>query len=344
MKERMDITHAIREAQKSGARLKLAAETAGISLRTFERWEKDPSDDHRKDNRFAVTNALTKRERRVIRKTICHPEYMDLNPHQIVAILAEKGRYIGSESTIYRFMRKEGLRVHRGRSRTPERSRPDEFVATAPNQIWTWDISYIASDERGVHYYLYLIVDIWDRCIVGWCIHKRESGKLAARFLRRTCLRHHIPPKSLVVHQDNGKPMTSSAFLTCLAYWGKPSYSRPGVSDDNPYSESLFKHLKYNHRYPVRFEAMQAAKDWMTWFEEYYNHSHRHSAIGFVTPAQRRTGQAEAVLSKRRLTYADARSKHPERWSRNTRSWEAPEKVALNPRSKKSARQMTAKS
>jgi len=330
----MHITDAIREAQKSGARLRLAADTAGISLRTLERWEKNPSDDRRKDNRFAVSNALSPDERRVIRDTVCLPEFTDLNPHQIVSILAEKGLYIGSESTYYRVMRQEGLRVHRGRSRAPERSRPDEYVASGPNQVWTWDISYLSSEERGVHYYLYLIVDIWDRYIVGWSIHEQESGILAADLLQKACLMHKVSKKSLVVHQDNGTPMTSAEFLSCLASWGKPSYSRPGVSDDDPYSESLFKHLKYNHRYPVRFETMQAAIDWMERFQEYYNHSHRHSAIGYVTPAQRRTGESEAILAKRRLTYAVARAKHPERWSRHTRPWTQPEKVALNPRDK----------
>lgn len=148
--------------------------------------------------------------------------------------------------------------------------------------MWTWDISYIASVERGVHYCLYLIVDIWERYIVGWSIHEQESRILAADLLQKACLMHNVPEKSLVVHQDNGTPMTSVEFLSSLASWGKPSFFRPGVSDDNPYSESLFKHLEYNHRYPVRFETVQSAIDLLKWFEEYYYHSHRHSAIAML--------------------------------------------------------------
>lgn len=342
MNERMYILESIDEAQKSGARLKAAVDIVGISLRTLERWKKEPKDDNRKDNRFSTSNALTAEEKKVIRETICLPQYRDLSPNQIVPILAEKGLYIGSESTMYRLMKKEGLQVYRGRSRAPERKRPDEYVATKPNQIWTWDITYLPSERKGEYFYLYLMMDIWDRSIVGWSVHDRESGKLAAELLNQTCFRNKVDEGSLIVHQDNGTPMTSSDFLKCLSYWGQPSYSRPGVSDDNPYSESLFKHLKYNHRYPIRFETIESARKWMQSFVEHYNSQHRHSGISFVTPNQRRTGEDKKILEVRISTYKKAQARNPHRWSRQTRQWKYTDKVTLNPRSKKKDRQSAA--
>lgn len=342
MSDRKVIIEAIDEARAAGARYSRAAQTIGLSKRTVERWRKDLRDDGRKTNRFSVNNALSAVERRNVLDTICLPEYMDLSPTQIVPILAENGRYMASEATIYRLMKKEGMRVHRGRARAPERDRPEEFVADGKNQVWTWDISYIASEERGTFYYLYLIVDIWDRCIVGWAIHETESGKLAAALLEQTCITQGVERHTLVVHQDNGAPMISVDFLSVLHQWGTPSYSRPGMSDDNPYSESLFRHLKYHHTYPERFASLSDATEWMKGFQTHYNHEHRHSGIGFVTPMQRRNGEADGLLKRRRDTYTAARSENPGRWSRNSRSWEQPEKVSLNPQNKKKNRRKAA--
>ena len=265
-----------------------------------------------------------------------------MTPNQIVPILAQKGQYIASESTFYRLLNKGGLMTHRSKAKAPERHRPHETVATAPNQVWSWDISYLLTLSRGAYLYLYLILDIWDRSIVGWTVHEVESGELAAELLRETCVRQGVRPGELTVHQDNGAPMVSGEFLATLLQWGKASYSRPGVSDDNPYSESLFRTLKYRPAYPERFSTIDQANQWIGAFVVWYNSEHRHSAIGFVTPIERRSGADIEILAARRRTYLSAKLAHPERWSGEIRKWDRPETVVLNPREGKKHRQRNA--
>jgi transposase InsO family protein len=239
-------------------------------------------------------------------------------------------------------LKREGLLTHRSKAKAPERKRPAEITAIAPNQVWSWDISYLLTLSRGVYLYLYLILDIWDRSVVGWAIHAVESGELAAVLLRETCIRQSVEPGALTVHQDNGGPMISGEFLGALSYWGEPSYSRPGVCDDNPFSESLFRTLKYRPGYPERFETIDDAKDWIRKFTDWYNTAHRHSGIGFVTPQQRRSGADIAILETRRATYQAARAAHPSRWSGDIRKWNRPESVTLNPRRAKKDRHQEA--
>ena len=250
--------------------------------------------------------------------------------------------FIASESTFYRFLRKAGLLTHRSKAKAPNRSRPEEISAEAPNQLWSWDISYLLTLSRGVFLYLYLIMDIWDRSIVGWAVHEVESGKLAADLLSETCMRKGVVRGKLTLHQDNGAPMISGEFLAELTHWAQASYSRPGVSDDNPYSESLFRTVKYRPAYPDKFATIEEAIEWIRVFVEWYNTEHRHSAIGYVTPNERRSGADKAKLETRRKTYKAARKNHPERWSGNIRKWGRPEKVTLNPRNNKKDRQAVA--
>jgi len=195
---------------------------------------------------------------------------------------------------------------------------------------------------RGTYLYLYLILDIWDRSIVGWAVHEVESGEHAADLLRETCILQGVKPGKLTVHQDNGAPMISGEFLATLSQWAKASYSRPGVSDDNPYSESLFRTLKYRPAYPDKFASIEEAVEWVRAFIEWYNSEHRHSAIGFVTPAERRNGTDKTILEIRRKTYQAARLVHPERWSRDIRNWNRPSIITLNPRDRKKDRQEVA--
>lgn len=339
MSERRQIIDLIEQAVSEGVRRAVACDCLGVSLRTIQRWRRQEREDGRRSNRFSRQNALTSAECKQAVELACSPAYRDLNPHQIVAIHAEKGEYVCSESTFYRLLRKKNLLVHRSRSRAPERRRPDEITANGPNQVWSWDISYLLTLTRGSFLYLYLILDIWDRSIVGWSVHEAETGELAGRLLDETCAREQVTPGALVVHQDNGGPMISGEFLGALAMWGRPSYSRPGVSDDNPFSESLFRTVKYRPGYPLRFESLEEAYEWMQAFVEWYNTQHRHSGIGYVTPSQRRNGEDQALLETRRQAYADARAAHPERWSGPVRKWERPDTVTLNPRHNKRSRQ-----
>ena len=342
MKARKEILELVAEAQAGGARKEVACKTAGASLRTVQRWENDSDDDGRKNNKFPVNNALTVKERQKVVDVACSPEFRDRSPNQIVPILAEKGLYFASESTFYRLLKKAGLLTHRSKAKAPERQRPEEITASGPNQVWTWDISYFLTLVRGSYLYLYLILDIWDRSIVGWAVHETESGLLAGDLLRETCMSQKVRPGSLTVHQDNGAPMISSEFLGALAFWGQPSYSRPGVSDDNPFSESQFRTLKYRPDFPGRFESIEDAIAWLESYAEWYNTEHRHSKIGFVAPSERRGGADIAILETRRETYENARIIHPERWSRGIRKWDRPETVTLNPRDKNKGRQEVA--
>lgn len=326
----------VAEAQAQGARRSEACRILGCSVRTIERWETAAGSDGRRSNRFAVTNALTPEEEHNVIETACSPEFRDRSPNQIVPVLAERGLYIASERTFFRVLKKFGLLKHRSKAKAPARKKPDEIIATGPNQVWTWDISYFLTTVRGVYFYLYLILDIWDRSIVGWAVHEKEDGRLAGQLLNSACMRHGVEPGAITVHQDNGGPMLSFDFLAVLSRWGQASYSRPGVSDDNPYSESQFRTLKYRPDFPDRFDTIEEAGAWVESYAQWYHHVHRHSGIGFVTPLQRRTGVDIGILETRRKTYEKARSEHPERWSGNIRRWDRPEEVTLNPRKRKS--------
>ena len=210
---------------------------------------------------------------------------------------------------------------------------PTSFTATGPNQVWSWDISYCPSAVRGQHWYLYLIMDIYSRKIVAWEIHEAESGELAKKLVERALLREgcwHNPP---VLHSDNGAPMTSYTLKARLADLGMlMSHSRPRVSNDNPYSESLFRTVKYCPEWPSKgFKSLTAVRDWMLAFEYAYNEQHLHSGIRFVTPADRHRGVDHEHLAHRKMVYERAKRRNPRRWSGPTRNWEVTGPVSLNP-------------
>jgi transposase InsO family protein len=205
--------------------------------------------------------------------------------------------------------------------------------AVAPNQVWSWDITWLPTTLRGRYLYLYLVLDIWSRRIVGWDVHEREGADEAAALIRRICDETGIDPKGLVLHSDNGKPMRGSTMVSTLQWLGiVPSFSRPHVSDDNPYSEALFRTLKHAPAYPrLPFADLAAAIGWVRRFVAWYNGEHRHSSIRYVTPDERRFGVERAVLARRRALYEQARRRKPERWSRGTRNWNPVGLVVLNP-------------
>lgn len=261
----------------------------------------------------------------------------DLSPKQIVPRLADRGEYVASESTFYRMLRAGNLAARRGRMRAPSgQSRPRQHVATAPWQVASWDITYLRSHVRGAFFYLYLVEDIWSRKILAWDVHAMESMDHASRLVERTraeAVRDGADLAGWVLHSDNGGPMKGSTMLATLQRLGiVPSFSRPRVSDDNPFSESLFRTLKYSPEYPrAGFASVDEARAWVAAFVGWYNHEHLHSGIAFVTPAARHAGHDVAQLARRRTTYERARRRHPERWARNARAWSRPAKVYLNP-------------
>ena len=215
--------------------------------------------------------------------------------------------------------------------------------ASGPNQVWSWDISWLPTSVRGAFLYLYLIMDVWSRRIVGWHIAERESAEVAAALISRTCADGKVDSRGLVLHSDNGKAMRGSTMLAALQWLGViPSFSRPHVSDDNPYSEALFRTLKHTPAYPrLPFADLTSASAWVTRFVAWYNGTHRHSAIRYVTPDQRHHGRERAVLARRHELYERMREANPERWSGTTRNWSAVSTVSLNPERALLARQLS---
>jgi transposase InsO family protein len=248
--------------------------------------------------------------------------------------LADRGLYLASESTFYRILRDQQLLTPRGASRPRSVTRPEEIVAHGPNELWSWDITYLPAAVKGTFYYLYLFVDVWSRRIMKAVVLAEESSEKAAELLRNACAEHSIAPATLRLHSDNGSPMKGATMLATMQALGVvPSFSRPSVSDDNPFSEALFRTLKYTPAYPRRpFDSLDAAWAWVERFVAWYNHEHRHSAIGFVTPDQRHRGDDLTVLDARRVVYEAARQRRPARWTGRTREWDAPAIVHLNPR------------
>ncbi len=269
-------------------------------------------------------------------------EYRSKSPKQIVPLLADGGMYLASESTIYRILRAEGQVHHREPSRAPEhRHRPAEYTATGPNQVWTWDITYLETTVKGALYYLYMALDVWSRKIVGFEVHKAERASYAAQLVAGAAsCEEEVVADSLVLHSDNGLPMKGAAMLAKLQELGiAASFSRPSVSIDNPFSESLFRTAKYRPEYPTRpFEDLEAARTWAASFVRWYNSEHLHSGIRFVTPESRHSGDDVAMLKAREVVYRQARERNPSRWPGALRDWTPVGDITLNPAPEKEAR------
>ena len=311
-----------------------------MSIRTLQRWLENgdiTADKRPTASRAAPKNKLTEEERQAILDTSNQEEYADLGPSQIVPMLADDGQYIASESSFYRVLKANNQLTHRGKAKPKgSRAKPKGYTATAPNQVWTWDISYCPSSVIGQFFYLYMIIDIFSRKVVGWEVHETESGEHAAVLLERKLWAEKCVRQNVVLHSDNGSPMkclTMQAKMIDMGVIG--SRSRPGVSNDNPYSESLFRTVKYCHRWPSEgFKSLDHARAWVKGFVQWYNNAHRHSRIKFVTPAQRHNGKDTAILAKRRELYTAAKDKNPNRWSKGIRNWNEVGDVELNPEKK----------
>lgn len=279
-------------------------------------------------------NKLSDAERHRIISVSNQVPYASLPPSQIVPKLADLGEYIASESSFYRVLKSVGQLHQRGRSKKRRRlTPPTTHYADSPNAVWSWDVTYLPTLTRGWFYYLYLIMDIYSRKIVGWEVHDKEQGDLAAQLIERSVLAERCYRQPLILHSDNGSPMKSYTMQSKLVDLGiTPSHSRPRVSNDNAFSESLFRTLKYCPKWPSQgFRDIEVAREWVRDFVTWYNNDHCHSKINFVTPAQRHQGVHKAILAKRDLLYQAAKAKHPERWSGRTRNWCPVSTVTLNP-------------
>ena len=346
---RRKVVELIGEANAAGAGLVSACVEIGICLRTLKRWRKafvgdGDGKDRRKGSPRLVVHRLSEEERQRILLTCNQPEYASLPPGQIVPALADQGLYIGSESSFYRVLHQAGQCHRRGRARLPQEPRSvPRLMADRPNAVWSWDITYLPTTVRGVWLYLYLVVDVWSRKVVAWDVAEVESADIAAELVQRACLKERYrrprgfganqpPQQPLILHADNGNAMRAATLEARLEELGVlRSFSRPRVSNDNPYSESLFRTLKYRPDYPSRpFASKNEACEWVVAFVDWYNHRHRHSGIKFVTPHQRHSGTATAICQQRADVYETARRENPTRWSRSTRCWRQPEEVWIN--------------
>ena len=326
----------INTARQAGARLAPACQKAGISARTYQRWTADGKlrPDHRPiARRPAPANKLTPQERQHV-LDICHQgEYASLPPGQIVPRLADQGTYVASESSFYRILHQADEQHHRGRSRKAQPVNPPRgFCATGANQVWSWDITWLPAPIRGLFFYLYMIMDVYSRKIVGWEVHGMESAELSAPLVQKAVMAEGCLLNPPVLHADNGGPQKGFTMKAKLEALGvAPSYSRPRVSNDNPYSESLFRTVKYRPQYPKKgFENIEAARNWVAWFVKWYNHQHCHSAIRYVTPSQRHKGEDLKILARRHRVYQQAKQRRQERWSGATRNWQPIKQVWLN--------------
>ena len=340
LEDRQDIAQAVHEAHQAGARLRPACELAGITVRTLQRWKAGDGlvrGDRRPDAvREPPAHALSEAERARLLQVANEPRFADVPPARIVPMLADEGVYLASESSFHRVLRAAGQGGHRGRAKAPQATRPPTtHVATAPNQVWCWDMTFLPSVVAGRWFYLYLILDLYSRKIVGWEVHDNDDADHAAHLVRRTALAEgiHMAAQKPVLHGDNGATLKATTVLAMLHWLGiKPSYSRPRVSDDNAYAESVFRTAKYRPEFPTKgFASLDEARAWGARFVHWYNAEHRHSGIGYVTPAQRHAGEDHSVLAARHALYTRARAANPRRWSGTTRDWTPRGAVTLNP-------------
>lgn len=340
LEDRQEISRGIDTARGAGARLSQACQVVGITARTLQRWQSCDglqSGDRRPcAARPRAAQSLSEAEKAQILQLANEPRFADKPAARIVPALADEGVYLASESSFYRVLREHGQNQHRGRAKTPGKSRPPStHVATAARQLWSWDMTYLASKVHGVWFYMYLIVDVFSRKIVGFEVHDTDDANHAAHLVKRTALAEgiHALEAKPVLHGDNGATFKATTVLAMLYWLGiKPSYSRPRVSDDNAYVESLFRTAKYRPEFPTKgFENLESARAWASRFVHWYNHEHLHSGIRYVTPAQRHDGLDQQILDKRHAVYLKARESNPRRWSRHTRDWSRINVVKLNP-------------
>ena len=265
--------------------------------------------------RPAPPNKLTDEEMGRILDVLRSPRFVDLSPAQVFHVLLDEGRYLASVSSFYRLLRANGeVRERRRQATHPPRVRP-ELVARRPLVVWSWDITKLKGPKRGEYYDLYVVLDIFSSYVVAWCVAPTESGELAKELIADAVARHKVPPGQLTVHADRGSSMTSNPVVELLAFLGVGrTHSRPHVSNDNPYSEAQFKTLKYCPAFPERFGSIQDARAFCEAFFTHYNHEHRHSGIGYHTPASVHFGTATEVRAQRQETLDAAYAANPARF------------------------------
>ena len=261
------------------------------------------------------------------------PRFVDASPYTVYATLLDEGEYVGSVRTLYRLLEQAGENGERRRVRAPTSYVKPELLATGPNQLWSWDITKLKGPQKWTYFYLYVIIDVFSRCVVGWTVAIRESSALAQILFQETCEKHGIAPDQLTVHADRGASMTSKCLAQLFADLGiTKTHSRPYTSDDNPFSEAHFKTLKYRPGFPACFGCLEDARAHCRAFFDWYNLEHRHAGIAFMTPAAMHGGQVAAILDTRARTLAVAFDANPNRFKgRCPTPQQPPDAVWINP-------------
>lgn len=315
------------EAVAAGACQARACAAIELSARTLQRWQSDkadPAGDRRSTGIQQPKNRLSELERlRVLAANSA--EFAHLPPSQIVPRLADCGEYIASESTFCRFLKRVNQFAHRSAERSAQpRSKPRALSATAPGELYSWDITYLPTAVRAVYLYLYLFMDIFSRKLVGWQVYDTESSELTSEVMRDICAREHIPPDRVVLHSDSGSPMKGATMLVTLQTLGViPSFSRPASSNENPFSESLVRTLKYRPTFPQRpYKHLLVARQCGGSFVHWYNEERRHSAM---------SARIWHSYPKRSAVHEATKAKHPGHWDGATRNWTQVWVVHLDP-------------
>jgi putative transposase len=288
----------------------------GVSRASYYRFKAPMHGPHR---RRQVPRALSQTEQQDVLDTLRSERFCDQAPAQVVATLLDQGRYLCSTRTMYRLLRVNGeVRERRDQLRHPSYPRP-ELLATAPNQLWSWDITKLPGPTKWTHFHLYVILDVFSRYVVGWMVAERESSALAEQLIATTLERQGILPGQLTLHADRGASMRSKPVALLLSDLGvTKTHSRPHTSDDNPYSEAQFKTLKYRPGCPVRFGSVQHARQWAQELMRWYNTDHHHSALGLMTPEAMHHGRATELRQHRQQVLHQAFAAHPQRFVRGT--------------------------
>lgn len=290
-----------------------ACEAFGVSRAVLHRRRnpKPPQNTENKKNHRRLTDV----EEQTVLNILTNNRFMDESVPEVYATLLDESTYLCSQRTMYRILdRNRAVRERRDQLRHPEYTKP-ELLATGPNHVWSWDITKLKGPQKWSYYYLYVIMDIYSRYVVGWMVADRESAALAERLIQDTCIKQNILSEQLTIHADRGTSMRSKLVAQLLADMGiTKTHSRPHTSNDNPYSEAQFKTMKYHHTFPKSFGCIEDAQLFLRGFFTWYNYEHKHSGIGYVTPADLHTGKAHKIRRQRSFTLLKAYMKHPERF------------------------------
>jgi putative transposase len=311
-----------------------ACESIALPRSTYYRWRRSHASPVRVNQpRPTPARALSQTEKETVHNVLTSERFYDSPPRQVFAALLDEGTYYCSWRTMYRLLAEQGqVRERRNQLTHPVSAKP-QLVATGPNQLWSWDITKLKGPMPWTFYYLYVVLDVFSRLVVGWLLAARESAVLAEQLLAESCVRQGVAQDQLTLHADRGPSMRSKTVALLLADLGvTKSHSRPRVPDDNPFSEAQFKTMKYRPDYPARFGSLAAARQWARSFFHWYNYDHYHSALGLMTPAMVHAGLANTVAAQRQAVLSAAYAAHPERFVKGQpAALSLPAEVWINP-------------